>query len=332
MRETLCRHLCCPGCRADLTLQTGERDGAEILTGTLRCSGCEREYPIARGVPRFVPEELPAPLQHTAANFGASWKIWNRIDDQRYRWQLLNWLQPLQPKDFAGKTVLDGGCGKGRHLRLVAEFGADEVIGIDLSAAVDVAYDNTRGLDNVHIVQGDLFQMPFKGGFDLAYSIGVLHHTPDPGRAFEATCGQVRPGGTVACWVYGRENNGWIVTLVNPVRRRVTRYLPSWMVRAAAWVLAGILFAVIYAVYLPAQALSLQPFYAEYMHNLRKLGFAETRHIVYDHLIAPMAFYLPREEVERWFDRTGIRDPMISWVNRNSWSGIGSIPVRSEAA
>ncbi|MHC5007465.1 MAG: methyltransferase domain-containing protein [Planctomycetota bacterium] len=327
MRDTLCRHLCCPECRSDLDLQRGEQDGDEILTGSLDCSACGRRYGIVGGVARFVGEGLSGDLEHTARNFGTSWKIWSEIDDERYRKQMLAWLPAMRAGDFQGKTLLDAGCGKGRHLRIVAGFGAREVIGIDLSEAVDVAWANTRDLAHVHVVQADLHRLPLKGGFDLAFSIGVLHHTPDPHRSFAAMQDQVRPGGTVACWVYGRENNGWIVWLVNPVRMLITRHLPSCILRGLAPVLAAILFALIYGLYVPAGALGIRLFYRDYLDNLRELGFRECQHIVYDHLVAPTAFYLRRGEVKRWFDVCGLVRQSITWVNRNSWSGVARRPA-----
>ena len=323
MRETLCNHLCCPECGSDLDLEPDEIDDDEILSGSLSCPSCEQRWPIVRGVPRFVPDDLPRDVRHTARNFGTSWRIWNDIDDDRYRRQLLEWLPLLSPDDVRNRTLLDGGCGKGRHLRVMAGFGARAVIGVDVSDAVDVAYANTRALPNVHVVQADLQHLPLRDDFDLAYSIGVIHHTPEPQRCFEAIAGHVRPGGTVACWVYGRENNGWIVWLVNPIRIGLTRYLPARALRVVAWVLAAVLHVVIAAVYRPAEAVGARLFYREYLLNLRRLGFAETHHIVYDHLAAPTAHYLRREEVQTWLDHAALSDTCVTWVHRNSWAAIG---------
>lgn len=323
MRETVLPYLCCPVCKGALSLDATEREGPHVLTGALACAACRRAFPILGGVPRLLPGALPEDLAFTAQNFGASWKLWKEIHDERYRWQFLRWVQPLRPEDFQGRVVLDCGCGKGRHLRVVQSFGCAAAVGVDLSAAVDVAFANTRELENVHVVQGDIGRLPLKGGFDLAYSIGVLHHTPEPGKSFAALAAQVRPGGRVCCWVYGRENNGWLVHVVNPIRIGLTRHLPSACVQALAWLLALVLFAGIYLFYLPLSKLGAQPFYAAYMLYLRDLGFAETRHIVYDHLIAPTAFYLRKEEVERWFDAAALGERTLSWVQKVSWSGVG---------
>lgn len=57
MREDLMEILCCPMCRADLTLAPGDRDGVEIVTGTLTCTKCKTVYPIEDGIPNLLPPE-----------------------------------------------------------------------------------------------------------------------------------------------------------------------------------------------------------------------------------------------------------------------------------
>lgn len=47
--------LCCPMCRADLTLTPGDRDGVEIVTGSLTCTQCKTVYPIEDGIPNLLP-------------------------------------------------------------------------------------------------------------------------------------------------------------------------------------------------------------------------------------------------------------------------------------
>src|SRR4030095_545780 len=109
-------------------------------------------------------------------------------------------------------------CGKGRHTALSAEFGAKAIVSLDLSEAVEAAFANTRHLENAHIAQADLTRPPVKRVFDYAFSIGVLHHLPDPERGFRALVSRLKPGGSISAWVYGREGNGWIVHIVTPTR------------------------------------------------------------------------------------------------------------------
>ena len=80
---------------------------------------------------------------------------------------------------------------------------------MDLSVAIDAAYANIGHLEHVHLVQADIFAMPFRDGtFDRAYSIGVLHHTPDPRRAFDRVAAAVKPGGNLAVYLYHRYGFG----------------------------------------------------------------------------------------------------------------------------
>ena len=100
--------------------------------------------------------------------------------------------------------MLDAGCGGGRYARLVGGHGA-RVVGVDLSAAVEKAAALCAELPDVAIVQADLLDLPLaEAAFDLVYSIGVLHHTPDPRRAFAQIARRVKPGGRLAVWLYRR--------------------------------------------------------------------------------------------------------------------------------
>jgi len=74
---------------------------------------------------------------------------------------------------------------------------------IDLSLSVEVAYDRTRYMENVFIAQASIFELPFeKEFFDIIFSNGVIHHTPDPGKAFQNMCSHLKPGGLIGIYVY----------------------------------------------------------------------------------------------------------------------------------
>src|SRR5580693_5656464 len=100
------------------------------MEGTLVCDGCAAEYPIVRGVPRFLPKSLEAEKQATAAAFGYEWTHYSALTEAD-RKEFLAWIAPLTPEDFKDQVVLDAGCGKGRHIHLAAQFGARTVVGVD---------------------------------------------------------------------------------------------------------------------------------------------------------------------------------------------------------
>ena len=223
MKERLLQYVQCPGCGGATAIESERRrEGSEIMEGALVCRSCAHRFPITRGIPRFASlDQVEEDKAATAASFGWQWTHFTQTDE-RYAEQFLGWIAPVRPEFFKDKVILEGGCGKGRHTRLAASWGARDVIGIDLSAAVESAFAATRDLENVHVVQADIYQLPFPRIFDYPFSVGVLHHLPDPRGGFKSLASRVKEGGHLSAWVYGAENNEWITRFVNPLRQRIT--------------------------------------------------------------------------------------------------------------
>ncbi len=320
MKQRLLGYLACAECGGGLSLTVTERDGDEVIDGQLSCDGCDAGYPVRGGIPRFVAFEGGA--NRTAENFGAQWQVFDHVS-AHHRQQFLDWIAPVTPDFVANKVVLEGGCGKGRHTRLIGEWGAREVIGIDFSEAVEAAWRNTRDLPNVHIIQADIFRLPIRPVIDYAFSVGVLHHLPDPRAGFTSLASRVRPGGAISAWVYGRENNDWIVNLINPLRERLTAKLPPQILYAVSFLAAVALMVPLRLLYRRGWK---GLFYADYLGYISGFPFREIHNIVHDHLTAPIAFYLRREEFAEWFAKAGMEEAEIHWHNRNSWRGFGTIP------
>ena len=332
MKKKLLDLLACPSCGGDILLAyAGRHEDKEIIEGVLSCKKCSREYKIARGVPRFADlDKIEQDKADTAENFGWQWTHFTQ-EDEKYNEQFLGWLQPVKPEFFKDKLILEGGCGKGRHTSLAAEWGAKEVIGIDLSAAVETAFCATRNLPNAHIVQADIYKLPFKKAFDYAFSIGVLHHTPDPKRAFVSLAGKVKKGGAISAWIYGAENNEWITNYVSPMREKFTSRLSQPTLYQLSKLPTLGVFLASKLIYKPANALA-KPlakhlFYNDYLNHLGTFGWREQHNIVFDHLVAPTAFYISREEFEKWWQEIAANDVKIIWHNQNSWCGFGKIKL-----
>jgi SAM-dependent methyltransferase len=331
MRKRALDYLACPQCAGDLMLSAEETRDDHIETGRLFCPRCRVAYPIERGVPRFA-RDVDLVEQETAEAFGYEWTRYSELAD-RYRRQFLDWIRPVDASFFEGRTVLEGGCGKGRHTALAASFGAKDVVAVDLSQAVDAAYANTRHLPNVHIVQADLKNAPVKRRFDYAFSVGVLHHLPHPEDGFRALVSKLVPGGHVSAWVYGREGNGWIVHGVTPVREHVTSRMPHAVLDALAAAITVPLFAATRLVYGPSggRLLGRRLPYGEYLSYIAPFPFREQRSIVFDHLVAPVAHYIARDEFDGWFERAGLDVVSIEQHNANSWRGFARVPAEAAA-
>ena len=187
---------------------------------SLVCTACQRQYPIVKNVVRFVD------AQHYAGSFGFQWLTFpeTQLDNERSQRSEEDFRHRtgLVPEDLAGKLVLDVGCGMGRFAEVATRWGA-EVVAIDLSQAAEAAAVNLKDRDAAFF-QADVFQLPFQpGSFDIIYSLGVLHHTPDCEQAFKVLPPLLKPGGRIAIWLYSKYNNWY---KMSDVYRKVTRRLP----------------------------------------------------------------------------------------------------------
>ncbi|MBM3565041.1 MAG: class I SAM-dependent methyltransferase [Alphaproteobacteria bacterium] len=105
---------------------------------------------------------------------------------------------------YAGKRVLEIGVGGGADYTKFLAAGA-EITGIDLTEAA-IAFVRSR-LDRAgqagDLRTADAENLPFADGtFDLVYSYGVLHHSPDTERALAEAFRVLKPGGTLKVMVY----------------------------------------------------------------------------------------------------------------------------------
>jgi SAM-dependent methyltransferase len=330
MKRRLLEDLVCPLSRHPLFLDASGDDEGDVLEGALACR-CGERWPIRNGVPRLVPSDLADQQEKTASAFGWQWQHFSELHPE-FEAQFFDWLHPLEPGFFQGKRVLDAGCGTGRHAQFAAKYGASEVVALDLSAAVEAARDNLAHYENVHVVQGDLLRPPFRtpdegGGFDLIYSIGVLHHLPDPQEGFRSLVRFLRPGGTIAVWVYGHENNGVVRNVVEPLRRVSTKIPPSGL-RLLAWPLGAAFHGLAKGVYGPlagSRVGSRLPL-SQYMASVADFTFRQNYAIVFDQLVAPTAAYIKGPELDGWFADAGLAEIMITHRHENSWRGRGRLP------
>jgi SAM-dependent methyltransferase len=222
MHQIFSSLIACPACKHELELQPTTSSGEIIETGNLICTK-GHSYPIVRSIPRFVSSD------GYASNFGFEWNRHNKTQlDTATRHESEETLiekTSFKREDFEGKLVLDVGCGMGRFSDVASRWGAT-VVGIDLTHAVDAAYANIGGRDNVHLAQADVFKLPFRDGtFDFIFSIGVLHHTPDTRAAFEQLPRLLKPGGRIAVWVYSSTMRPW--ARPSAIYRHVTTRLPK---------------------------------------------------------------------------------------------------------
>jgi 2-polyprenyl-3-methyl-5-hydroxy-6-metoxy-1,4-benzoquinol methylase len=188
--------------------------------------------PVVGGIPRFVRPSSDRAEERTRRAFEIEWqrfggeeRIYGGTAAESMRLLFEEFGQPeLTAQWVRGRRVLDGGCGHGRYVRGMAELGAD-AYGIDLGLGIDVAARRCAGLDNVALVQGSLLEPPFAPqSFDLVFSKGVVHCTPDPPGAVRRMAELVKPGGYLFVWVYPRYPKWFLVS--QELIRQVTKRMP----------------------------------------------------------------------------------------------------------
>jgi SAM-dependent methyltransferase len=185
-------------------------------------SGERLVAPRVDGILRFVDSDS------YAQSFGKEWNWFERTqldrpgENRTESREMFALKTGFMPEDLAGKTVLDVGCGMGRFADVAASWGAN-VVGVDLSIAVEAANRNLGELPNTALLQADVFDLPLRPeSFDFIYSIGVLHHTPDTHGAFSNLPRLLKPGGRIVIWVYTNERR-ILYSSSDLLRRATTR-------------------------------------------------------------------------------------------------------------
>jgi SAM-dependent methyltransferase len=230
--------------------------------------------------------------ERTAASFGFEWAKFNDIFAE-YEANFLSYIAPIDKDFFKGKLVLDAGCGAGRHSYFAAKYGAS-VVAIDLSEkSVQSARDNLSDMD-AHVIQSDICTFEHHRKFDYIFSIGVLHHLPDPQAGFNHLVTLLKEGGTISIWVYSKEDNWLAINFYEPIRKITTR-LPHKLLY--------------YLSYIPALIVEIcnrlkLPIFSYYI----KFPFKTKLNDAFDVFSAPSARYYSLGDIYDWLLQAGLRD------------------------
>jgi SAM-dependent methyltransferase len=167
----------------------------------------------------------------TITDFGEQWTQYQDIGGYFGSLELLKdfFGEVLDVESLRGARVADVGSGNGRIVRMLLAAGADHVTAIEPSTSFDVMQENLRiASERVTMlrVRGD--EIPADGHYDAVFSVGVIHHIPEPMPVIEAAYRALRPGGTLAIWIYGREGNRLYLSIAMPLR-----VVTSWTSRFA---------------------------------------------------------------------------------------------------
>ena len=265
--------------------------------------------------------------RETAEAFATSWN--NLPSGSVYtRAQFEEWAAPLSEADVAGKSVVELGCGNASLLVHAAAWHPANLIGVDLGESVQSARRNMEAVSppnagvNWEIVQDDILKFDAGEGFDVAYSIGVLHHLKNPEAGFQALLAATKPGGRFHGWVYAQEGNLVIRLIVDPIRK-IASHLPWWFTKyclATPLVVPFYLYAKLLRALPRWSWVNTLPLY-RYALWIAERDFLFFRHVAFDQLVTPQTTYIPAATVRKWLADSRV-DPDTIYLffrNGNSW-------------
>jgi SAM-dependent methyltransferase len=125
---------------------------------------------------------------------------------ERHRYvEYAPWMPRVMGFDqFPGARLLEVGCGMGTDLLQFARGGAI-CTGVDLTPrSIEITRHRFASYnENGSFLVADGERLPFADeSFDVVYSNGVLHHTPDTAGAIQELHRVLRPGGTAKVMLY----------------------------------------------------------------------------------------------------------------------------------
>jgi SAM-dependent methyltransferase/uncharacterized protein YbaR (Trm112 family) len=336
----------CPVCRGNLS-----QSNKDFANAFLDCSKCRESYPIVNGIPRMLTSTMREAMKGkskiarsetttdeaskvaTANSFGYEWSHFSQMYEE-WESNFKEYMRPHDAEFFKSKRVLDAGCGSGRHTYYSSRYGA-EVWAVDLGAAIEVAKRNNAENETANFVQADLYNLPFAfESFDFIYSIGVLHHLPDPEGAFRNLLRYLKPGGEIQIYLYwkpeGQPMKRALLAVVNALRKLTTR-LPHNLLHALSYpaAMAAFLFFV-----WPYQIMKRLPGLKTIAERLPMKQYAHYPFRVcvndqFDRFSAPIENRYAKAEVEAWLKKVDLENIAVrpSW----GWIGSGRKPLESKA-
>ena len=255
---------------------------------------------------------ISAPDAGSSERFGYEWSVYADLLPAHEE-QFLRWTEALPRVAWQGAHFLDVGCGMGRNSFWACRSGAVGGAAIDIDDRTLASARRTLAGLPVQVRKESAYAIAGDAEFDVTFSIGVVHHLAEPAKALREMVRMTKPGGRVLIWVYGRENNAWLVRVMNPLRRRVFSRLPPAFPHLLSFGPAVVLWAL----------LRLGFGRLEYLRLARTFSFAHLRSIVFDQMLPRIAHYWTGAEAATMMREAGLSDVRAVWVNEVSWSVVG---------
>lgn len=264
----------------------------------------------------------------TERNFSFAWSRFAKSEvKEQWHKDSFSYFQYIPEYIIKGnnKIGLDVGCGSGADMINLAQHGS-RIIGVDISDAINITYENIRHFNGLHVLKADVYNLPFKDDvFDFVYSLGVLHHLPEPEKCFRAICSKARRGGFIIIYVYEdflerTAIERKLLRIINSLRI-ITVKLPPQIIYILCVTLAPfvLLFCSIpYRIMVRFSALANLSSRMPFRHTVRLDCIIAD---LYDRFSSPIEYRYKRDDVERWFKMADL--DAIEIINYRGWVAWG---------
>ncbi|MBF0100103.1 MAG: class I SAM-dependent methyltransferase [Desulfobacterales bacterium] len=264
--------------------------------------------------------------EKTISDFGDQWSKYT--DNQGWYGSIdlfKDMVNPILDLDtINGSCVIDIGSGTGRIVGMLLDAGVHHVYAVEPShEAFRILTMNIKAMNRgehvtpIHAT-GDRFELNEQ--VDCAFSIGVLHHIPDPIAVVQHVYDALKPGGFFFIWLYAYEGNTTYVKFLEPIRR-ITTKLPH---RFLTW-LAELFYYALSCYKIVCEFVTL-PLCSYIKNVLWPMSPAKRRLVIYDQLNPSFSKYYTKEEAVNLLECVGFTNIRIHHRHGYSWSVIGYKP------
>jgi len=247
---------------------------------------------------------------------------WTRYTDNDGYYGSINLFQdicgPLLPIEcLKNCRAMEIGSGAGRIVNMLLDAGVAHVVAVEPSDAIEVLKSNTQSrADKVQYIKATGENIP-DIKVDYAFSIGVLHHIPNPVAVVSRVYEALNPGGKFLFWVYGREGNELYLTVVTPLRK-MAQLMPDFILAGLSHFLN--LFLTVY-IFL-CQFLPL-PLHRYMQQVIGKFDWKKRSLVIFDQLNPAYAKYYDYDEAFSLMKAGGFANIQLHHRHGYSWTVIG---------
>ena len=259
----------------------------------------------------------------TIQDFGIQWNAFTRIDSWSISDELFTSIAPpfVTRDDIQGKKIAEIGSGSGNMTLQLLAAAPKKLIAVEPSKAMQVLKNNTSDYsDHIYYINDTGENLPNNLDLDWIFSIGVIHHIPDPCPTIKAAYNALRSGGKILLWLYGKEGNKLYLSIMEPIRL-LTKKMSHKKLNLLTYLLLPLTY-----MYINLCKVFPLPL-ASYAKNiLSQMPAHGIRLVIYDQLNPHYAKYYTKIEAEALLQEAGFIEIKLHQRLGYSWTLYGRKP------